>query len=253
MSHSFAGLVFTRSELAAKGTTTEQYRPSLSVVKKRAKAGDGQAGIKDQYIRSFIKCTNCPKYFLLYATQCPSLEDVEAFNSITSDINTCCGKLPLPPHHPLQRLGLQVNHNSCTEPMHMQEQYYSKKIPKTQCFPKLPWPLLCFHCGSADQVACQTCIATFAITHFGLQVEIPQSLRTSFPQCSSCRNKGTPPHETGKAVQNVRAAKTIKAKKQKQALGDTSCQLGCSKTTSAGTVAGMEVQAAGWLFKELWR
>ena len=120
----------------------------------------------------------------------------------------------LPPHHPLQRLGLQVNHNnSCIEPMHMEEQYYSKKIRKTQCFPKLPWPLLCFHCGSADQVACQICIAAFAITHFGLQVETPQSIKTSFPQCSSCRNKGTPPHETGKAVQNVRAAKAVEANK----------------------------------------
>ena len=139
------------AELAAKGNTTEQYRPSINTTKKRAKVGEGQSGLKDQYIRSFAKCSNCPKLFLLYAAQCPTPADVEAFQSVTSDISTCCGKLPLPPNHDLHRLGLQVNHNnSCAGPM--EEQYYSKKIPKTQCFPQLPWPLLCFHCGSNDEV-----------------------------------------------------------------------------------------------------
>ena len=71
------------AELAAKGTTTEVYRPSKDKAKKRAKAGEGQSGIKDQYIRSFLKCSNCTKHFLLYAAECPSEEDAAAFECVT--------------------------------------------------------------------------------------------------------------------------------------------------------------------------
>ena len=187
------------TELAAKGTTTEQYRPSIKTAKKRAKAGEGQSGLTDQYIRSFIKCSNCDKSFLLYATQCPTQTDVEEFEAVTSDVNTRCGTLPLPPNHPLHRLGLQVQHkNNCTLPMEEPYYNYSQKIPKTQCFPKLPWPVCCFHCGSDDQV------------------ERPGSARTAFPQCSNCRGKRVAPHEVGKAVQNSKAQKQAPAKKQKQ-------------------------------------
>ena len=80
----------------------------------------------------------------------------------------------------------------------MEEAYYSSAISKTECFPQLPWPLLCYHYGSSDEV------------------QTPESLRTAFPQCSACRHKKVRPKESGKSVQNEKAARIVAAKKQKQ-------------------------------------
>jgi len=85
-----------------------------------------------------------------------------------------------------------------------------------------------------------------------LQVGIPESSRSAFPQCSTCRGKGTKPKETGKSVQNAKAAKQAEAKKQKQAADQAAnwaaskqkvptrlpewqfnCLVGCSKTSGS--------------------
>lgn len=82
----------------------------------------------------------------------------------------------------------------------MEDNYYSKKIPKTGCYPKLPWPLLCYHCGS------------------DCEVSFPESSRsTVFPQCAACVLAGKQPHEAGKSIHNDKAAEHAKNKKQKQA------------------------------------
>lgn len=164
------------AELAAKGTTTEQYRLADSVVEKRAAAGKEQVGVKAQHACSFAKCTNCPKHSLLFNVECPSVEDMDAFESAISSKQAIRGVMALPPTDPLHRLGFQVQHsNTCAPARPMGEAYYSNKIPKTECFPKLPWPLLCYHCGSDGEV------------------QTPESLRTAFPQCSACRHKKVRP------------------------------------------------------------
>ena len=90
---------------------------------------------------------------------------------------------------------------------------------------KLPWPMLCHHCGNNESV------------------EHPASLRAACPQCSVCRSQGKQPVETDKAVQNERAAKQARAKEQKLAA--------VQKANLAASKQKVPVRLAEWKFKQL--
>jgi len=79
----------------------------------------------------------------------------------------------------------------------MEGAYYSRKISKTECFPQLPWPLLCYHCGSDTDV----------------EIDSEKQLNHEFvgPQCTCCRNDGVKIVCLGKERVNQAAPDTSQA------------------------------------------
>ena len=189
-------------ELALKGSTSDEYRPSLMRFKKRK--GDGQKDVDASYVRTHYTCSNCRRVRLVFGTSAFSEQHQELWCSAMAD-NAHCGVLPLPPSHKLtQELGLQVKENiTCNDLM---ERAYFGRVPKS-AFPQ-PWLLLCFHCSSSKDVK--------------IDEQLAEKHTTVRPQCADCRNRKVPPITEGKTKKCSKAPDArLKAAADAEALAVT--------------------------------
>ena len=150
-----------------------------------------QEAIKAQYARMFFSCAGCGKPRIVYCSQGLTPAQIEQYEAATTDRNAYCGCNPLPDGHPLREEGpLQVKHRlTCMKPV--EQNYYSDKIPRSGSFPPGPWPLVCFHCGSNQDVQ--------------RDEQMQQVYQNVMPQCAGCRQKKTAIVTSGKKKQNKKA------------------------------------------------